>query len=141
MKETKTVTLRLPVEMTEELSKIGDGSINQGVKNVYDELKRHERYADLEIKGVLTEKEWMFLAESLNGTMVLDDFRFAKDSLIAHNQDSETYNCTATKWQIDLEELNAKILSLTASQVEAIYRRVEKYWNTPDTNINVWAKY
>ena len=138
--ETKTVTLRLPQEMADYLTQNGD-SITDGVKNVINLLQRHERCADIELRGRFTPDEWKFLADSFNGTMILDDFRFVSDALIAHNQDSQLYEGTADKWNINLEQLNQKCSDLAASQVEALYRRIERFWKHPETDLEQWAKY
>ena len=127
-KVTKNVTLRLPSEMVEYIDK-GDG-INQGVKDIIETLRRHEQHADLEIRGKLTKGEWGFLFDTMNGVKVLDDFRFNKNVLMAHNQDAEVFDKSASKWSVDVAELNAKIEKLSAAQVEAVYRRIEKFWDS-----------
>lgn len=138
--EQKTVSMRLPQDVADYIMRNGD-SITDGVKNLVSQMQRHERYADVELRGRFTAEEWKFLADSLNGTMVLDDFRFSASALVAHNQDSQLYDGTASRWGINLEELNSKVERLSASQVEALYRRVEKFWEHPDTDMDVWAKY
>lgn len=138
--ETKTVTLRLPQDVADYITRNGDG-MTDGVKALVAAMQRHERYADVEIRGKFTSNEWKFLADSLNGSMVLDDFRFNKDALIAHNQDSQLYDGTAARWNVNLDELNKKCGELSASQTEALYRRVESFWNHPDTDLDAWANF
>ncbi len=138
--EQKTVSMRLPQDVADYIMRNGD-SITDGVKNLVSQMQRHERYADVELRGRFTAEEWKFLADSLNGTMVLDDFRFSASALVAHNQDSQLYDGTASRWGIDIEALNKKCESLSSSQVEALYRRVERFWAHPETDLDVWAKY
>lgn len=138
--EQKTVSMRLPHDVADYIMRNGD-SITDGVKNLVSQMQRHERYADVELRGRFTAEEWKFLADSLNGTMVLDDFRFSASALVAHNQDSQLYDGTASRWGIDIDKLNSKCNSLTAAQVEALYRRVERFWNHPETDMDAWAKY
>jgi hypothetical protein len=138
--EQKTVSMRLPQDVADYIMRNGD-SITDGVKNLVSQMQRHERYADVELRGRFTSEEWKFLADSLNGTMVLDDFRFSASALVAHNQDSQLYDGTASRWGIDIDKLNSKCNSLTAAQVEALYRRVERFWNHPETDMDAWAKY
>ena len=138
--EQKTVSMRLPQDVADYIMRNGD-SITDGVKNLVSQMQRHERYADVELRGRFTAEEWKFLADSLNGTMVLDDFRFSASALVAHNQDSQLYDGTASRWGIDIDKLNSKCNSLTAAQVEALYRRVERFWNHPETDMYAWAKY
>lgn len=141
--ETKTVTLRLPQDIADYIiMKADGGSITEGVKEIVDNLRRHERYADVELQGMFTPAEWKFLADSLNGTMTLDDFRFVPDMLVGHNQDSQLYDNTADTWGVDLKALNAKCAALTATQTDALYRRIEKFWaNCNDVDIEDWAQY
>ncbi len=138
--ETKTVTIRLPQDMADYVTRSGD-SMTDGIKSVIETLQRHERYADMELRGRFTPDEWKFLADSLNGTMTLDDFRFLPDVLVAHNEDSQLYDRTSDKWHIDLAALNRKCAALTATQTEALYRRVERFWEHPEADIEQWAKY
>lgn len=138
--EQKTVSMRLPQDVADYIMRNGD-SITDGVKNLVSQMQRHERYAAVELRGRFTAEEWKFLADSLNGTMVLDDFRFSASALVAHNQDSQLYDGTASRWGIDIDKLNSKCNSLTAAQVEALYRRVERFWNHPETDMDAWAKY
>ena len=141
--ETKTVSLRLPQDVVDFINQHADGgSITDGVKEIVATLQRHERHADAELRGKFSQAEWSFLADSLNGTMTLDDFRFIPDMLVGHNEDSQLYEGTATKWNIDLQTINKKVASLTATQVEAIYRRVERFWaNCNNIKLEEWAKF
>ena len=138
--EQKTVTLRLPQDVAEFINRNDDG-MTYGVINLVNLIRRHEKHADVEIRNRFTPEEWKFLADSLNGTLTLDDFRFSSSALVAHNQDAQLYDCTASRWGIDLEALNKKCEQLSASQVEALYRRVEKFWAHPESDMGVWAKY
>ena len=140
--ETKTVTLRLPQDVADYINQQADGgSVTDGVKNIVAKLQRHERYADVELRGRFTPEEWKFLADSLNGTMTLDDFRFSASALVAHNEDSQLYDGTAARWGIDLAALNEKVSTLSAAQVEALYRRIERFWANSETiDLDVWAR-
>jgi hypothetical protein len=139
--ETKTVSLRLPQDVADYITSKGE-SITDGVKSIVTQLQRHERYADVELRGKFSPAEWSFLADSLNGTAILDDFRFSPSALVAHNQDAQLYDGTASKWSINLYAFNDKCASLTATQVEALYRRVERFWaNCNNIKLEEWAKY
>lgn len=139
--ETRTVTMRLPQDVVDCITSNGD-SITDGVKEIVRKLQTHERYATLELKGKFVPKEWCFFADSLNGTMMQDDFRYYPDALIAHNQDAQLYDDMATKWGVDLDALNEKCKHLTAAQVEALYRRIEKFWEHPNgIDLAEWGKF
>nr|DAT27611.1 MAG TPA: hypothetical protein [Caudoviricetes sp.] len=137
--DTRSITLRLPVEMIEYVST--EEGINKGMINALENLMLIQNISMQEIKGLLSPGEWKMLADSLNGTMVTDILRVSKDALIAHNEDSDLYESTGKKWDVDIKALNAKISRLSGAQIDAIYRRVEKYWKNPGTDIEKWAKY
>lgn len=139
-KETKTITLRLPVEQMEYLDQF-EGSTNQAVVDLIDKVKTIEKYADRDIQGVFSEAEWKFLADSLNGTMVEGDFRYIKGALVAGVEDSAQYDSLDKKWGVDVKILRNKINALSSSAIEAIYRRVENYWKNSTLSLEKWAEY
>lgn len=139
-KETKTITLRLPVEQMEYLEQF-DCSTNQAVVDLIDKVKTIDKYADRDIQGVFSESEWKYLADSLNGTMVEGDFRFMKGALVAGVEDSATYDNLDKKWGVSVKTLSDKINALSSSAIEAIYRRVENFWKNSTLSMEEWAKY
>lgn len=143
MAETKTVSLRLPVEMAEWIEKRGNGAgINHGVKNVATALMAMERHADMMIKDVFAPEEWRAMADCMNGTMVLDEIRFSKDALLMEMQDGQLYNKVLDKWSVEPELFFAKIEALNPVQVEAVFRRIENFWDLcNDIDLNEWSKY
>nr|DAP41666.1 MAG TPA: Putative antitoxin [Caudoviricetes sp.] len=123
----KTVTIRMQEELASWLSEQGD-SMNQTIIDLLNNARYARLYALNELRGKFGEKEWAFLAEALNGNYASDQFRYNKKGLIGHCEDSEDMYGLATKHKIDLPLLTQKIDKLSASQVEALYYRVEKFW-------------
>lgn len=138
MADTKTVSLRIPNKILRYLN-IKDG-INSAIVNSLEDLITIRRQTEMEIKGMFSSGEWKFLADSLNGTLVTDMFRVSKDALIAHCEDSETYDKVASRYDVSIPELSKKINGLCGAQVDAVYRRVESYWENQPA-LNEWAKY
>ncbi len=94
-----------------------------------------------ELKGIFSAKEWKFFADSLNGTMVTDAFRYDKEALTIHCEDSELYDHTAQKYDVNLDEIKEKVNSLKGANIEALYRRVSDFWEHPETDFEKWATY
>lgn len=139
-KETKTVNLRIPAEQIEYLEKF-DSSINQTIVEIIDRIRMIERYADRDIKGVFTEAEWKYMADSLNGTLVEGDFRYYAAALNAGLEDSATYDGLDKKWNVDVKVLTDKISNLSSSAIEAIHRRVEEFWKNSPLTLDAWARF
>jgi len=116
-------------------------NLNTGVVETIDTLIANRRYSLNEIKGIFTPAEWSFLADSLNGTMTTDSFRCNVGALVHHCIDAEQLDGTARKWEVDIERLTTKIEKLTAAQVEALYFRVEQFWEEEGRNLEEFAKY
>lgn len=136
---TKTVTIRIPEDLASWLSVQGE-SMNQTIVDQLNNARLSRAYGLAELKGKFTPNEWKFFADSLNGTIVKDQLRYIKGVLIASCEDSEALDCTASKCGVNLEVLKEKIYSLAASQVEALYSRVESFWvNSGD--LDKWAEY
>ena len=139
-KELKTVTIRVSNEDAEYLNELGGGFLNRGINALLEKIRVLTTRADNELKGRFTESEWKFLADSLNGIIIDDSLRYSAQNLAYHNDDAQTYDKTADKWGVNLTELNEKVLCLTSAQVDALYRRVERFW-TKSPDIEAWAKY
>lgn len=139
MATTKTVTIRMPEELASWLSEQGDG-MNQVIVDLLDNVRYSRIYALNELKGRFAPCEWKFFADSLNGTLVNDQFRYNRGALIAHCEDSEELEGTASRYDVDIASLKEKINSLSASQVEALYSRVERFWSDP-VELDKWSEY
>lgn len=138
---TKTVTLRLPEEMVEYLTRNND-SINQAVIAEINAIKRIRTVAMGELKGLFTVPEWMFLADAFNGTLIDDVFCANVGAFIAGCEDAEKYEGTASKWGVDLPSFITKVKTLHGANIEAVYSRIKDYWeHSFELNIEDWAKF
>lgn len=137
--ETKNITIRIPSNIAEWL----DGKKNSYNGAIVDALEKAmfiERYTMSEIKGKLTENEWKYLADALNGTLALGTFRYSSSALVASIEDSDQLDDLGNKWGVVVKELTEKISAMTAVQIDAIHTRVEFFWNKPE-DLDAWAKY
>lgn len=139
--ETKNATIRLPLDLAEWMTEGGEKSINQAVIANAETLRKIRQVSTGELKGKLSEAEWKFLADSLNGTLITEPFRCSQFALWAHCEDAERFDGTGSKWEVDMEGFKAKVLSLTGAQVDALYARVESFWDKPDRDLDEWAKW
>lgn len=114
---------------------------NIGIITAIEALMTIRKYSTNELKGIFTPAEWSFLSDSLNGTMTTDSFRCNVGALVHHCRDAEELDGTARKWGVDLGALIIKIETLTAAQVEALYFRVEQFWEDEDRDLEEFAKY
>lgn len=138
-KEIRPVNLRITEELLNTIKK-GNESINQSFVDAINRYNVIRRISRVELKGIFTPDEWKFFADSMNGTMIDDTFCTNVGALIAHCEDSERYEGTATKWNIDLSALIVKINTLHGANVEALYTRVFEFWDNPK-DLDTWAKY
>lgn len=136
----KNATIRVSEELTALCEPYG--SISQGVKSMIEKLQTIKKLSANELRGKFTESEWKFLAASLNGSINDETLRYRAELLCYHNEDSERYEGTASQFGIKLSDLNAKIRQLTAAQLDALYTRVEYFWdNSEKIELDAWAKF
>jgi hypothetical protein len=114
-----------------------NGQINEALRKV----SAIERASMSELRSVFSPEEWKALADSLKGTLVNDVFRYSADALATHTEDSNLYESLGAKWEIDIKAMCDKIRTLSAAQVDALYRRIEDLWEHPETDIDEWAKF
>lgn len=140
--ETKNVTVRIPDGLYQELSG-GEDSVNFQIVQRLEKLSKLERLSLQELKGKFTQNEWTAIADSLNGTYTKDEtFRYNPEVLAAHTEESDLYEGIGSRWKVDVKKLCKKIRLLSAAQVDAVYRRVETFWeHSASTDINTWADF
>lgn len=138
--ETKTITIRVPMEHAEWLAKNQEG-MNAAIVDCIEKTAYINKYAMRDIKGKLTPSEWKFIADSLNGSIVEGDFRYVSGALIAHTQDADEFEGLGAKWNVNVEELCSKISKLSCCEIEAIYRRVEAFWEDSTQDMEEWSKF
>lgn len=136
----KAASIRLPEQQTNYILE-NYKNINFGIVSIVDALQIIRKYSLSEIKGVFTPGEWSFFADSLNGTITDGLFRCNKEALIYHCQDAEQLDGTARKWDVNVEQLSEKIGKLSGAQVEALYFRVESFWEDENRNLEEFVKY
>lgn len=138
---TRTVSLRLPEDLVEYLTKNGD-SINQAVISAISNLRRIRQVSVGELKGVFTPEEWVFIADAFNGTLIDDVFCANIGAFIAGCEDSERYEGTASRHGVDIRAFIEKIKTLHGANIEAIYSRISDYWShCSEINLDEWSKF
>lgn len=140
MRETKNITIRLPKDREEFLSSYSV-SINNAIVRVIDEFRQIKLTSMHELKGVFTEDEWKFFFDSFNGSLIDGVFRTNIGAFIAHCEDSEKYEGSATRWNVNIDDISKKANQLKGANIDAIYSRIEMFWNTPQANLDEWAKW
>lgn len=109
---TKNVTLRLPEEMVEYLTRNND-SINQAVINEINAIKRIRTVAMGELKGLFTPQEWIFLADAFKGTLIDDVFCATKEHLSQHAKMQKSMKVKLRYTELTLRNLLQKLIHCT----------------------------
>lgn len=63
------------------------------------------------------------------------------DLLALQCQDADKLDDLGEKWEIDVLDLMDKIKDLTAAQVDAVYFRVEQFWNSEDKDLEEFSQF
>jgi hypothetical protein len=83
----------------------------------------------------------MLMADSLNGTIATSDFRCYPSALAANIEDSDKFDNIGEKWGVDVPRLIDKINRLTSAQVDAVFSRIEAFWNDDNRDPDSWSKW
>lgn len=139
--ETKTATLRLPVQMVDELTANG-AMLNPAIVDLYNRTRAERKIKMLDIRGVFTAAEWLALVGSFNGTIIDEYMRYNADMVVAHCEDAERYEGDFSTTGADLTTVCNKLARLTRIQLASVLDRIEDYWRDyTNININEWADY
>ena len=138
----ETKTIRLPEEMVKQITNNGEKMLNPALIDFIEESLADRKAALLDIKGIFTSQEWIALCDSLNGTMITEQFRYNASAFVAHCEDSELYEGTFSRHEADLKAVCEKIKKLTSMQVATVYRRIETFWdNSGKIDLFKWSEY
>lgn len=138
---TKNVTLRLPEDIAEYLSR-NNNSINQAVISEISFLRRIRQVSLGELKGFFTVDEWLFMADTFIGGLKEETFCANKGAFIAACEDAVKFDGLDKKHQVDFPAFLKKVDSLHGANIEAIYRRISEFWNNcNEIKITDWAKF
>lgn len=140
MKTRKGTTVYLPEDQARYIQENYKNQ-NVGINNALDALIMIRTYSLSEIRGRFSPEEWSFLADSLNGTITDGSFRCNAGALAYHCQDADKLDDLGEKWEIDVMDLMDKIKDLTAAQVDAVYFRVEQFWNSEDKDLEEFSQF
>ena len=132
-------TIKMILQEAEEADKAGI-PIDK-IADSLQELQMIRRRSQAELKGVFTPEEWSLMADSLNGTMTTQEFRCIPGALTASVEDSDLYDGLGAKWEVDTKKLIYKIEDLTAAQVDAVFTRIEAFWNDEHRDLEQWSKW
>lgn len=159
-KNDKTVNTRIPASTWEWLVSL-TGTAGGSIRAIIFEAKRADengipphkisdnllelqiirKRSQNELKGVFTPDEWSLMADSLNGSIITPEFRCAFSALVISIRDSDEYDGLGAKWGVDIKKLSDKISNLTSAQVDAVFTRIEEFWEDENRNLEEWSKW
>lgn len=90
---------------------------------------RYARILD-ESTPSLTEGEWSFLCDMLNGTVIEEN---TGDYLWADIAEAGKLNGLAEKWGVDSDDLSSRVRTMRAAARFAILEVVTRFWQNPGT--------
>lgn len=126
-KPGKRMNVYIYPDLEHQLRERGYGKGEENV--VARDLTRYYELLRLALKRVhLTAKEWNFLYDALNGMMVTTELLPYLPQAIAQAAVDASYDGFAEKWDVDVEELYAKLSHMTPLEAVAVVDAVERFW-------------
>lgn len=130
----KTVSSRLSPEIMSQLSEIDSRPTvsTQAAIEVMVYLRRSTLH---ELRGRFTREEIIALVDSFNGLIPTWQLMCNTDVLVAHTEDAEKYQYSASANGADPEVLIEKLKKLTSAQASVLQLELWAFWNR-DENTN-----
>lgn len=126
------INTNLPAQYAKEFKQIGEKSTSKNaiiaIEGFIDIKKRTMK----EIHGFFEEREIKYLVDIANATMFDSNFAAQKKTLIASIEDSDRYEGTGEKWDVDVQGLIGKIDKLTSAQCYFLQRETYLFWYETD---------
>ena len=126
----KTVTITVTQKLADEFSALYKNH-TAGMRLSAETFMQLRTSTMYELKGKFTKPEIIALTDNLNGTMMQVEYATNGNMLIAHIEDGEKYEGVCSKHGANLNDLSAKIASLTSAQVLFLQDEINRFWNEP----------
>lgn len=127
MNRVKT-TVRLNPNQAEKIQEYGK-AISSTIEGMTEGFLAIRNHTLLEIKGFFTREELVALTDSLNGTLLEENFKPNKSMAIAHLEDFEQFENGISRHGADPDQLLAKIGNLTSAQIYFLQEEILRFWN------------
>lgn len=117
-----------------------DISISQQLAELAKKDKLIKRLSGIELRGKFTTKEWMTIADAMNGMMLDDASRYNSALLVTEVEDKALYEGLEEKHGVNIRNLSEKIGTLTAAQTYALIGRIEDFWSHDGVDSSFFEK-
>ena len=131
MMATKPVTTNLDETVLKQISTTFE-TVYQGMQLTVESFFILRRFAQKELKGIFLESELEAIIDMFNGT-IFEPKMAQKAVLIAQIEDSETYEGTLSKWEVNKKDFIDKISKITETQAFFLMFEAWNYWYSPKT--------
>lgn len=124
----KNVTIRLDDQHARMLAEI-DAKPTTAAQTAVEILNFTRRSTLNELKGQFTPEEITALADSFNGLIPTWQIMCNTSVLVAHTEDAEKYQQSASKHGAKIDGLLEKLSKLTAAQATILQLEFIRFWN------------
>ncbi|MBV5334194.1 MAG: hypothetical protein JZU49_00120 [Sulfuricurvum sp.] len=128
----KNVTIRLDDQHARMLTEI-DAKPTTAAQIAIEILNLTRRSTLNELKGVFSREEITAMADSFNGLIPTWKIMCNTSVLVAHTEDAEKYQQSASQHGAKIDELLEKLSKLTAAQAAILQLELVSYWNCEGT--------
>lgn len=126
--EAKNITVRIPADMYDEMA-ANETSISQQLVELCKKDRLVTRLSEIELRGRFTTKEWMTIADAMNGIAIEGASRYNASLLVMEVEDKALYEGLEEKHGVNIRNLSEKLATLTAAQTCALISKIERFWS------------
>lgn len=89
---------------------------------------RMEKIMMNEIQGFFSKNELMAIIDANNGVMITPPFWGNPTAMVLSLEDAETLDGLGTKWEINIHDLNKKLLKMPRSLFLFLHEQIYRFW-------------
>ena len=124
----KQFSIRMDEDLLESIY-TPNKSLSEQVNDCVKQLIAIRSYTTEELKNKFKPEEWRALAEAMKNFRNSDISRYQSQTFTMALKSADINNGIGNAWKIDIDNLCNKIDQLTAAQLDALYNRIDKFWN------------
>lgn len=139
-KNKRAVNIRIDQSLIDYLTDSTNKSINPAMVEALTMYKALLSEAEKELRGRFTQREWAAMADCYNGS-IIETNMLNKQTLTAGFEDSQSYDATFTRHEVNYPMFMRKIEKLTHAQSVALYNRIRKFWDADNADLSAWSQF
>lgn len=132
MRKAKPTSIQIPEDIMRRLQAHKDNSVTSQLLTAYRILEKIRFYSTQELRSKFSSDEWKLLADALRANTFTMEAHYTPQEIVTSLEEQDLYHAIGNDYGVNVETLCNKISKLSAGQLDALYTRLQTFWDVSD---------